>query len=102
MLARDEQHLAESLGREMPCLGHHLLDGESDAQDWVIARKTAVTAVVDALIAQIERRKHPHGAAEILPGHLARLLCDAFELRVVIRLDQGRETPQQRRFAAGS
>ena len=50
MLARDEQNLAKTLRRQMPRLRAHLIEIERDAQDRIVARETAVTAVVDALV----------------------------------------------------
>ena len=98
MLPCHQKHLPKSLRRKMPRFGDHLLDRQRDAQDGVVARKTAIAAIVDALIAQVERREHSHRASEVWQGQLARLLRHPFELRVIGRLEERRKTPQQRRF----
>ena len=79
----------------MTGLRHHFFDGECDPQNGVVARKSAVTAIVDALVAQIKRREHPHGATEVLPGQSARLLRHLLEASVIDRRKEGRKTPDQ-------
>ena len=43
MLARDEQNLAKTLRGQMPRFRAHLIEIERDAQDRIVARKSAVT-----------------------------------------------------------
>src|SRR5262245_9517216 len=50
MLARNEQDLAKSLPRQMLRFGNDLIDIECDTQDGIIARETAILAIVDALV----------------------------------------------------
>src|SRR5438067_2247478 len=57
VLASHEQHMPKTFLREMPPFRHHLLDTERNAEDRIIARKAAVTAIVDALVGKIKRRE---------------------------------------------
>jgi len=95
MLARHEENVPESFGRQMSPFRHDLFDAQRDAQDRIIARKPAVTAVVDALVRQIERREQPHRSAEILEGVRMRLLRERFQLRVRFRQNEVAEPPRK-------
>ena len=98
MLPGHEQDLPETLLREMPRFGHHLIGRKGDAQNRVIARKSAVPAIVDALIGKIERREEPHGAAEILQSERSRPLGHCFQLRVGFWREKIFKPAHQRRF----
>ena len=93
--------MTKSLARKMPRLRRHLLDRERDAQYRIVARESAVTTVVDAFVAQVERREHPHRPAKIAPGEEPGLLRQLLELPVVVRLYQPGESPQSRRPRSG-
>ena len=98
MFARDEENLPEAFLRQVPALGDHLLDAERHAQDRIVAGKTAVAAIVDALVRKIERREEPHRPPEILQRQRVRLLRQCFQLRIRLRGNQRLESPEKRRF----
>ena len=88
VLARDEQHVAKTLRREMPRFRLHLVDGEGHAQDRVVAREAAIFADVDALVGKIERREEPHGASEKLAREFFRVAGERLKFRALLRLKQ--------------
>ena len=57
MLAGDKQDIAKSKPVQMPRLGHHLVHRQRGAQDRGVAGKTAVFAIVHALVGDVERRE---------------------------------------------
>ncbi len=100
MLARHEQDIAEALPQERPRLAPHFLRGERDAQDWVVARKAAVLAGIDALVGEIERGKETNDFAKALLRHLPRAPAKRFQQLRGGRGNQMREISQrQLRFA---
>src|SRR6185437_6971884 len=66
VLASDQKNLTKSLTRQMLSFGDDLIEIQGDAKNRIIARKTAILAVVDAFIGEIQRREQPHRASEIL------------------------------------
>src|SRR5438552_8566083 len=66
MFAGDEKELSKTRGRKIPRFLYHFADRKSNAQNWILAGKSAVTATVDAFIGKIERGAEPHGSAIIL------------------------------------
>ena len=81
MLSGDEQKIAEAFRGEMPRFLHHRFDFERDAQDGILAGKTAIRAGIDALVGKIKRSKEPDGFSEMLPrqaGGLPRHLLELF------------------------
>ena len=88
MLARDEKDLAKSLTSEMLRFGDHFIDVEGDAKNRIVARETAVVAVVNAFVGQIKRREQPHRSAKILQRERARSLRHRFEFLIRFRSDQ--------------
>ena len=83
MFARDEQHVAKPLRREMPRLRLDLVDRKRHAQDRIVARETTILADIDAFIGEIERGKEPHrpwrssgaSAAPLSAGHRLQFRC---------------------------
>src|SRR5207253_5260939 len=57
--------------RQMARFLYHFVDRKSKAQNWILAGKSAVTEIVDALIGKIKRCKEPHGSAKMLAGERA-------------------------------
>ena len=98
MLARYEKNLAKSLAGEMLRFGNDFIDAKRDAKDRIIARETAIPAIVDAFIGKIERREQPHRASKILQSEQARSLRHRFELLIRFRGDQVLETLNELRF----
>ena len=98
MLAGHEQNLPETLLSEMPRFSDYLIDRKGNAQNRIIAREPAVTAIVDAFIGKIERREEPHGASEILQSERARPLCHCFQLGVGFGRDKIFKPADQGRF----
>src|SRR4029077_9779000 len=82
----------------MTRFGHDLADTERDAQNRVVARKAAVTAVVDALIRKIKRCKKAHRASEILQSKSPRSLRHRFKIDIRLRRNQLLESAHKRRF----
>ena len=82
----------------MPRFGGHLIGLKRDTQNRVIARKPAVTAIVDALIGKIERREESHGASEILQSERSRPLRHCFQLGIRFGRDKIFKPARQRRF----
>ena len=65
MLASNEQQVAKTKPMQVPRLAHDLLNGQRRAQDFRIARKAAIAAVVHAFVGKIQRRKQTHGFAKV-------------------------------------
>ena len=57
LLTRDEENLPETLARQVTPFRDHLLGFERDAEDRIVPRKSAIAAIVDALVRKIERGK---------------------------------------------
>src|SRR5881394_608731 len=55
VLARDKKNLTKSLTREMLRFGDDFIDIKCDAKDRIIARETAIPAVVNAFVGKIQR-----------------------------------------------
>ena len=79
VLARDEENVTKAQAMEVFCLSHHLIDGQCRPEDGRIAGKSAVFAVVDALVGNIERSKKPHGFAEMTACRLLALTGELFQ-----------------------
>jgi hypothetical protein len=75
----------------MPGFPENLVETEGDSQDRVIARETAIPAVVNALVRQVERRKQAHGAAEIPGRQRARSLRELLKLSIGGGLEEASE-----------
>ncbi len=74
MLAGHEQKLPEALRREVTRFSRNLLDAKRDAQNWIVARETAIPAIIDALVRQIKGREKPHCSPEVLARERLGLL----------------------------
>src|ERR1700674_4706090 len=98
MLTRDEQDLAKSRPRQMPAFRDDLIDAEGHAQDGIVPGKATVTAIVDAFVREIQRRKKTHGAPEILQGQRARRLRQTFQVRIGPGRNQILEAMEEARF----
>ena len=85
MLPGHEEDIAEALRGEMAGFGADFFGFECDAQDGVLAGKTAVGAAVDALVGQIKRSEKAHGSAEMPAGQRARAPGHVLELIVIHR-----------------
>ena len=72
MLTRHQQDVAEALFLERPGLAFHLVQRQGHAQNWIVARKAAILAVVDAFVGKIQRREQADDLAETLLGQLVR------------------------------
>ena len=88
MLARHEQDVPETFRREVPRLRDDLRDRQRDPQDRVVARETAIFAVVNALVGQIQRREQSHRAPEMLPRQCLRTRRHPFQRIVRTRFEQ--------------
>src|ERR1700756_4068140 len=91
MLAGDEKELPETRCRKMSRFLHHFIDRKSDAQNWIFAGESAVTAAVDAFVGKIKRREEPHGAAKMLTGECSCLPGQAVKLGIVFGRNQRRK-----------
>src|SRR4051794_263408 len=98
MLTGNEKNLPEAFCGKVPRFRDHLVVVQRHAQDRVIAREATIAAVVDALVRQIERRKEPHGAPEVLQGEGSRGLSEALELRIRFGRNQLLKLEQPRRL----
>src|SRR4029077_7991864 len=98
MLACNEKDLTEPLTREMLRFGNHFVDSERDAKNWIVARETAIPAIVDAFIGKIERGEQAHFPPKIPQCERTRSLHDRFEFPIGFRRDQVPETLNQLRF----
>src|SRR5947207_9764993 len=66
VLARDKKNLTKSLTREMLRFGDDFIDIKCDAKDRIIARETAIPAVVNAFVGKIQRSEQTHRTSKIL------------------------------------
>src|SRR2546430_6494000 len=80
MLAGSEKELPEPRRQKMSRFLYHFIDRKSDAQNWIFAGESAVTATVDAFVGKIKRGKEPHGAAKMLTGERSCSPGQAIEL----------------------
>ena len=72
VFSRDDENVPEALRGKMPCFGDDLFDVEGDAQNGVVAREAAVSAIVDAFVREVKRRKEAHRFPEVFAGEFAR------------------------------
>lgn len=96
MLARHEENVPETEVVEVLRLRNDLRDRESSPQDGIISGKSAVLAIIHALVAQIKRSKESHCFAEVSPGDGLALLSHSLELTVRFRRDQIPESTHER------
>src|ERR1041384_791414 len=82
VLSREQQDLAKAGFGEMARFGSHFIHRESHAQDRIVAREAAITAVIDALVREIKRRKEAHRSSKETSGQRARRLRHRFQFRV--------------------
>src|SRR4029078_4579559 len=82
VLTRDQKNLPKSLASKIPRFGDHFVDIKRDAKDGIVARETAIPAIIDAFVGKIQRSKQTHGAAKILQRKRARSLRHCFELLI--------------------
>lgn len=101
VLAGDEEEIAEAESVQVAGLGGDLGGGEGGAQDRVVARETAVAAIVDALVGEIERREEAHGAAEMTAGEGGAAPGEPFEAGGRLRGEECLEALQERRSGRG-
>src|SRR5204863_10195987 len=93
-----KKNLTKSLTRKMPRFGSDFIEIERDAKDRIIARETAIPAVVNAFIGKIERSKQTHRASKILYRKRTRSLRYRFELSIRFRSNQALESLDELRF----
>ena len=74
-----EQDVAEPLTREGPGFALDLRLRQGDPQDGVVPRKAAVGAVVDALVAEVQRGEQADGLAEPLASERLGSSAEFFE-----------------------
>ena len=98
MLAGNEKNLPKSLTREMLRFGNHFIHVERDPKNWIIARETAIPAIVDAFVGKIERSEQPHRASKILKRERTRSLRHYFKLSIRFRSDKKLEPLYELRF----
>src|SRR5437667_10548164 len=98
MLAGYEKDLAKSLTSEMLRFGDDFIDVERNAKDRIVARETAIPAIVGALAGKIKRSEEAHRPPKILQRERARKLCDRFDLLIQLRGDPMSEALNQRRY----
>src|SRR5207253_515253 len=90
MLAGDKKELPETRRQKMSRFLYHFIDRKSDAQNWIFAGESAVTAAVNTFVGKIKRREEPHGAAKMLTGECSGLPGHAIKLGIVFRRNQRR------------
>src|SRR5262249_35750648 len=91
MLASDQKHVAEPLLLESLGFLQDFINRERDAQNLIIARKTAILAIVDAFVRQIKRREQPNDLSEPLPREFLRTLTKLLGQFACSRRDQLRK-----------
>src|SRR2546423_6452235 len=89
MLAGDEKELPETCCRKMSRFLYHFIDRKRDAQNWIFAGESAVTAAVDAFVGKIKRGEEPHGAAKMLTGKCSCSPSKAIKLGTFFGRNQG-------------
>ena len=94
MLARDQEQISEPGGLQRPRFGSDFVRRQRHAQDWVLARKPAIAAAVDALVRKVKRGKQPDDPAETLPGDFLRLAVNFLQEAERGGRDQRREITQ--------
>ena len=82
----------------MPRFRDDFVDVERDAQNRIVAREAAISAIVDAFVGEIKRREEPHRPAKILQRERARSLRHRFEFLIGFRSDQMLEALHELRF----
>lgn len=100
VFAGDEEEVAKALGVEVFGLGHDLVGGEGGAKDvGVVAGKTAVGAIIDAFVGDVEGGKEADGFAEVAASGADGLLDEGFELGVGFGCEEVFEAPEEGRAA---
>ena len=79
MFACDEKDVAKTLCRQRARLAHDFVHGKRDAQNGIVARESAILAVVDALVGKIKRREESNHFPEPLPGERLGASAQVFE-----------------------
>ncbi len=91
MLPRDQQQVAKPLSGERPRFPDHLRHAQRHAEDGIVSGKAAVRAVVDAFIAQVQRREQADDPSKPLAGQGLGTGAPGFELLRGGRRQQGGE-----------
>ena len=66
MFAGDEQDVAKAMFLERARFAQNFIHCERHAEDGVVAREAAISAVVDALVGNVQRREESNDFAEAL------------------------------------
>jgi hypothetical protein len=100
MFTRHQQDVAKALRPQRARLAPDLLLVQRHPQDRVVPGEPAILAVVDALVGQIQRGKHPdHLAESLLPGQRLRTQsAHLLQQPVGGRRDQMRKVRQRDRL----
>src|SRR6476620_8891799 len=94
MFASHQQHLAKSSFQQMIRFRLYFIECEGNAQNWIIARESAVTAVVNAFIRKRKRREQAHRSPKVLQCQRARGPSHRLKRSVRLRSDQLLKTSQ--------
>ena len=78
MFACHKEQVAEALVVQIACFAQDLLGIEGGAQDRVVARESAVRAVVHTLVGNVEGGKEADRFAEIAARDLSGLASERF------------------------
>lgn len=81
MFPGDQENVAKALAREFSGFAPDFLEAESDAENGVVARETAIFTIVDALVGKIERREKADDLAKTLLSEALRAAAEYFEVR---------------------
>lgn len=95
VFAGDEEEVAEPLGVQVASFLEDLLGGEGGAQDGVVARESAVGAVVNTLVGHVKRGEESDCFSEVSARDLCGLAGERLELSVVGGRDEVFETTQK-------
>jgi len=100
VLAGDEEEISEAEFPQVKGFAGDLCGRERGAEDGIVARESAVTAVIDALVGKVKRCEEAHGAAEF-PAREVRAASG--EVLQAVRgegFQEGREAAQEGGFQA--
>jgi hypothetical protein len=97
MLARDQENIPKTFRHQVPRLANHSRDIQRHPQDRVVAGETAVGAVVDAFVRDVERREKANRPSEMPPRDCSRLRRQRGQRAVIHWLEQRLKALQRRR-----
>ncbi len=94
MFARHQKQVPKSFAFEVASFLENGFYLEGDPENGIVSRKSAVSAIIDAFIGEVERGKQADRVAKVAPGEGLTLLRHILEARILCGFNQRDKAPK--------